>query len=80
MFIIEARTVNESLFVHLASTMEKGVEWVKKNSEGWYDCREDYCFYIYGVTIDNEGPLDEKSENAMFIDIDGNLTTEHPLF
>lgn len=78
MFAINAQTREESMFVHLASTLEKGVEWIKKHGHGWYE--EEYCFFSHEVTIDKDDYIDEGYDNACYIDLAGNMSELNPLF
>lgn len=78
MFVIEYHTVDDAMFVHLASTLEKGVEWVLKHGDNWDD--EDYCFFAYETIIDKDEFFDKGTDDAYYINMKGELSKDNPLF
>lgn len=78
MIKIDAHTRSYSVFVHIASTFEKGVEWILKHGDNW--CDEDYCFFACEVSVDKDEYFDEKMDNAFYIDLKGNMLKDNPLY
>lgn len=78
MIIINAQTINESIFVHLAGTFEKGIEWILKHGNDWFD--EEYCFFAYEVTVDKDDYIDEGLDNAFYINLKGVMSKDNPLY
>ena len=78
MIIVNIYQINDSHYVHLASTFEEAVKWVLKHGQDWSE--EKYCFIAYEVTLDKDDYCDDKNDNAWFIDIQGNMTKDNPLF
>lgn len=78
MIIVFGYKIDESDYVHLASTFEDAVKWILKHGQDWYEGK--YCFLAYEVTLDKDEYYDEKNDNAWFIDLQGNMSKYNPLF
>ena len=75
---VEAVTKEEGLFLHVASTLEKAIEWIKKHGKDWYD--EEYCFIAYSVEVDNDD-FCEDINDLVYITKDGIIVGgDNPLF
>jgi len=77
MIAVHIQTLKESDFVHVASTMEKAIAWVVKHGQDW--CEEHYCFFAYTVEVDKEGYVENGTDDAYYIDVNGIASKENPL-
>ena len=55
-FVVTAHTKGNEYFCHIATTMDLGVEWVKKFGNAWGG--ESCCFMIENSTIDKDTSFD----------------------
>lgn len=77
LYRINHLTKEDSVFAHLTSSLDKGVEWVLKYGDDWSS--EEYCFIAIPVTLDKDECFDD-DDDAYFIDLKGNLLKENPLY
>jgi hypothetical protein len=72
MYSIELRTNDNTDcdFVHVASTVDNAVAWIKKYGLEWYD--KPYFFAVYDIVVDADRPC-HIADHLLFIDKHGNI-------
>ena len=69
----------DAFFVHIASTRDKALEWIREHGQNWED--EPYCFVLSATEVDKTTDFDEPSTgsaNVNYADMHGNLLPNHP--
>lgn len=77
MLALHVKTKDGILFVHLSSTLEKAIEWIRKYGDDWAE--DEYCFFVHSIEVDLDDYEQDEYEMSCYIDLKGNIHDNIPL-
>lgn len=73
-FVVTLHTQDDSCFCHVASTLELGIDWIKKYGMDWHE--DSYAFMIERTLLDKDDYTDDHTDYVYFNSAGKELTMQ----